>query len=274
MRRTLALGLAVLALAACSEQTSGVPKAGVFTTPPPTTITATAGQCLTAVNLSTVDCGQPHDAEVTAVGELTGLPAEYPQERDLRRAALPPCRAALAEYVGSQDADATRLQVRAFWPNKEDWATGKRWRVCAVVELTPDAQLVTRTGSVKGLLGAAGFATFQLCSIGSPSGEQRLVLTSCTEKHLAEAVPGVLPLGKPTDPAPSAEQIDAAAKEHCTKAVAAYLGSGDRTDVFPVWRTFGSQGWSEGFTNSICYAEATRPFTGRLWGIGANALPN
>jgi hypothetical protein len=274
MRRTLALVLAGLALAACSEQTSGSPKAGVFTTAPPTTISATAGQCLKSTDLSTVECGQPHDAEVTAVGELTGLPAQYPQERDLRRAALPPCRAALAEYVGSLDADATRLQVRAFWPNQESWAAGKRWRVCAVVELTPDAKLVTRTGSVKGLLAAAGFATFQLCSADSPSAQQQLTLTSCGEKHLAEAVPGVLPLGQPTDPTPSEEQIDAAAREHCTKAVAAYLGSGDRTDVFPVWRTFGSQGWSEGFTNAICYAEATRPFTGRLWGIGTNALPS
>ena len=274
MRRTLALVLAVLALAACSEQTSGVPQPGVFTTAPPTTISAAAGQCLRSADLSTVDCGQPHDAEVTAVGELTGLAAEYPAERDLRRAALPPCRAALADYLGSADADATRLQVRAFWPNKEGWAAGKRWRVCAVVELTPKAELVTRTGSVKGLLAAAGFATFQLCSSGSPSTEQQLTLTSCAEKHLAEAVPGVLPLGGPADPAPSQEQIDAAAREHCTNAVAAYLGSGDRTDVFPVWRTFGSQGWSEGFTNAICYAEATRPFTGRLWGLGANALPN
>jgi hypothetical protein len=288
-RRALGAALTVLALAACTDQVAGRP-AGVASAlvPQPSgqiKITPTAripaaqlpaaGKCLESASFRTVECASSHDAEVVAVGELPaqGDPTSYPLERDLRRAALPPCRAALADHLGSTDSDATRLQVWAFWPSPDGWAAGDRWRLCAVVELSPDGKPVTRTGSVKGLLAAAGFGTFQLCSAGSPSAEQRLTLAPCDGPHLAEAVPGVLSLGKAGDPAPSEEQVNAAAKDHCTKAVAGYVGAADRTDVFPAWRTSGAQGWSEGFTSAVCYAEATRPFTGRLWGIGRNALP-
>jgi hypothetical protein len=66
--------------------------------------------------------------------------------------------------------------------------------------------------------------------------------------------------------------VNAKASEHCAKAVTNYVGA-PREDVFASWRAFGSQAWSEGHTTAVCYAEATRPFTGRLWGLGANPLP-
>lgn len=68
--------------------------------------------------------------------------------------------------------------------------------------------------------------------------------------------------------------MNSIASEKCTKAVHDYLGSTKRSDVFPAWRNPGSQAWSEGWTNAVCYAEATKAFSGTLFGIRDNPLPN
>ena len=70
------------------------------------------------------------------------------------------------------------------------------------------------------------------------------------------------------------QDVVVVAKDKCTKAVHDYLGSDKRTDVFPAWRMPGSQGWSEGWTYAICYAEATKTFNNTLLGIRDNPLPN
>jgi hypothetical protein len=275
VRQAVLVLLTMQALSACAIHVGGYAVPG----PLPSTASApdpdlpTVGQCMNSAEFKALDCNSPHEAEITQVGEISGLSKDYPDERDLRRAALPPCRDALTEYLGSKDADATRLQVWAFWPNKQGWEKGQRWRLCSVIELAPDEKKVSRKGSVKGVLAASGFGTYQLCSSGSPSKDDRLTLAACDTPHIGEAVPGVVSLGKSSDPAPSEDQINSMAKDKCTKAVTDYVGSDKRNDVFTAWRTFGAQAWSEGWTNAICYAEATRPFTGRLWGLGDKPLP-
>lgn len=268
------MALAALSLAACTARVPGTPDAEVVrpSLVPTVDELPKPGQC-TDTGIEVLDCTAPHRAEVTEVGALDGLGADYPNDRDLRRAALPPCRAALTAYLGSADHDATRLQVHAFWPSRDGWARGDRWRVCAVVELNPDGARAPRTSTVKDLLKAAGFSTVQLCATASPGEARDAGITACDQPHKAEAVPGVLKLGNPQDPTPSQEQVDARAADHCARAVTNYVGA-QRQDVFASWRTFGSQAWSEGYTSAICYAEATRPFTGRLWGLGANPLPH
>ncbi|MEU4764028.1 septum formation family protein [Actinosynnema sp. NPDC023794] len=272
--RAVVAALAALSLAACTAQVAGVPDAEVVR--PSLTPTADqlpkAGQC-TDTGLEVLDCKAEHEAEVTEVGLLDGLGAGYPTDRDLRRAVLPACRAALTAYLGSPDHDATRLQAHAFWPSRDGWAKGDRWRVCTVVELKPDGTRVRRKTSAKDLLKAAGFGTVQLCATASPGEAKDAGITACDQPHKAEAVPGVLALGNPQDPTPSLDQVNAKAAAHCAKAVTNYVGA-PREDVFASWRSFGSQAWSEGYTSAVCYAEATRPFTGRLWGLGKNALPN
>ncbi|QQQ76373.1 septum formation family protein [Saccharothrix sp. 6-C] len=271
--RAAVVALVALSLAACTARVPGVPDAEVVR--PSLTPTADqlpqAGQC-TGAGLDVVDCTAEHEAEVTGVGVLEGLGAAYPNDRDLRRAALPACRAALTEYLGSPDHDATRLQAHALWPSRDGWAKGDRWRVCTVVELEPDGSRARRKTSAKDLLKAAGFGTVQLCATASPGEAKDAGITACDQPHKAEAVPGVLALGDHRDPTPSLDQVNAKAAEHCAKAVTNYVGAA-REDVFASWRAFGSQAWSEGYTTAICYAEATRPFTGRLWGLGTTALP-
>ncbi|MEV1114418.1 septum formation family protein [Actinosynnema sp. NPDC049800] len=271
--RAAVAALAALSLAACTAPVEGLPDGEVVR--PSLTPTADqlpkAGQC-TDTGLEVLDCKAEHEAEVTEVGLLDGLGSEYPNDRDLRRAALPACRAALTAYLGSPDHDATRLQAHALWPSRDGWAKGDRWRVCTVVELKPDGTRVRRKTSAKDLLKAAGFGTVQLCATASPGEAKDAGITACDQPHKAEAVPGVLALGNPQDPTPSLDQVNAKAAEHCARAVTNYVGA-PREDVFASWRSFGSQAWSEGYTSAVCYAEATRPFTGRLWGLGKNALP-
>ncbi|WP_033436374.1 septum formation family protein [Saccharothrix sp. NRRL B-16314] len=270
--RATVVALSALSLAACTAHVQGAPDAEVVrpSLTPTVDQLPKPGQC-TNTGLEVLDCGTEHEAEVTEVGSVE-LGAEYPSDRDLRRAVLPACRAALTAYLGSADHDATRLQSHAFWPSRDGWAKGDRWRVCAVVELKPDGSRVRRKTTAKDLLKAAGFATVQLCASASPGEAKDAGITACDGPHKAEAVPGVLTLGNPQDPAPSLDQVNAQAAEHCAKAVTNYVGA-PRADVFASWRAFGSQAWSEGHTSAICYAEATRPFTGRLWGLGGNPLP-
>ncbi len=277
VRLAVAILLSMTALSACTINVGGQAVPG----PMPSTASASApalpraGQCMNSFDLKVLDCAGSHEAEVMSVGELSGLSSAYPDTQALRKAALPPCRSVLSEYLGSADADSTRLRVWAFWPNEQGWKDGQRWRLCTVVEIGPDEKPLVRKGSVKGILGQNGFTKFQTCTSGSPSKDAEIKMAACTTAHLAEAVPsGVVSLGKSTDPAPSKEQMNAIATEKCTKAVHDYLGSSKRTDVFPAWRNPGSQAWSEGWTNAICYAEATKAFSGTLLGLRDNPLPN
>ncbi|GAB2997673.1 septum formation family protein [Saccharothrix stipae] len=272
--RAAVVALAALSLAACTARVEGVPDGEVVrpSLTPSADQLPKAGQC-TNTGLEVLDCAAEHEAEVTAIGVLDGLGDAYPNDRDLRRAALPACRTALTAYLGSPDHDATRLQAHAYWPSRDGWAKGDRWHVCTVVELKPDGSRARRQGSAKDLLKAAGFGTVQLCATASPGQARDAGITTCDQPHKAEAVPGVLALGGPQEPAPSLDQVNAKAAEHCAKAVTNYVGA-QREDVFASWRAFGSQAWSEGYTSAVCYAEATRPFTGRLWGLGKNPLPN
>lgn len=277
VRLAVGIFLSVWAMSACTINVGGQAVPG----PMPSTASASApalpkaGQCMNAFELKVLQCTDSHEAEVMSVGELKGLPSTYPDTQTLRKAALPPCRQALTDYLGSGDADSTRLRVWAFWPNEQGWKDGQRWRLCTVVEINPDEKPLPRKGSVKGILGQNGFTTFQTCAANSPSKDAEVKVAMCNTTHLAEAVPaGVVSLGKSTDPAPSKEQMNAIATEKCTKAVHDYLGSSKRSDVFPAWRNPGSQAWSEGWTNAVCYAEATKPFNGTLFGIRDNPLPN
>lgn len=277
VRLAVAVILSAWALSGCAIQVGGQAVPG----PMPSTAASDAptlpkvGQCMNYAEVKPVDCSASHDAEVMGVGELSGLPTTYPDTQALRKAALPSCYAAINDYVGSPDAGATRLQVVAFWPNEAGWKKGERWRLCTVVDLAPEGKPLARKGTLKAVLKGASFNTYQICLGGSPSKDPDVKPTACNGAHMAEAVPaGVVPLGKYNDPTPSKDQMSAVAKDKCTKAVHDYLGSDKRTDVFPAWRMPGSQGWSEGWTYAICYAEAGRAFTGTLLGIRDNPLPN
>lgn len=232
------------------------------------------GDCIDT-NHQTVTCAQPHQGEVTLVGGLPdGLPSSMPDDTTMTREALPSCRDALGEYLGSKDADATDLQAWAFWPQADAWTQGERWLVCAATQIDSAGNPLTITGSLRGVL-THGFAKYQTCTVSSPSQSQTLTFGACDKPHRGEALPAVQALGRSTDPMPATDVINQIARNRCSQELTRYLGTDTRTDVTYTWRAPDTrQAWAQGYTNLICYAEASRPVGGRLQDIGTGPLPS
>ncbi|HEY2723264.1 MAG TPA: septum formation family protein [Pseudonocardiaceae bacterium] len=222
------------------------------------------GGCLAADTFAAVDCNQPHELEAF---HFTALPVDFPQRYPTPDTLLPrfepQCRAELPGYLGSADADASRLREFVYWPSQPGWNAGQRWVLCAVVEIGPDDRPIARTGSLQGVL-RDGLGRFQTCSATPPS-QGNLQVVPCTEPHRGEAVPGVLVLGDPTSPPISAAQANARADPHCHAKINAYLGSPTgRATVRYSWRYPLPESWANGYTSAVCYAETDTPVTGSL----------
>jgi putative regulator of septum formation len=236
------------------------------------------GQCLETVRATLVDCARPHDAEVLSVVQLpdtvpTTVPSSLPDERTMTSIALPICRSAMGEYLGSQDADATNIMAWAFWPNDQGWSRGDRWLLCTLAEVGPNGQPRTRTGSLRGALTGNGVYGFQVCSLGSPSQDAEIQKTACDTPHLGEALPGVINLGRSIDPLPAADTINDIAGRECGARLTDYLGAPNPA-VRPAWRIPNADSWQRGYTNIVCYAEPAQPVSVRLRGLGSAPLPS
>ncbi|HTI28164.1 MAG TPA: septum formation family protein [Kutzneria sp.] len=232
------------------------------------------GACIDSAH-KTVTCTAPHQGEVTLIGDLpAGLPSSLPDDTTMTRAALPSCRDALGDYLGSHDADATDLQAWAFWPQADAWTAGERWLVCAATQIDSAGNPITITGSLKHVLTGRGFARYQTCTVSSPSQSQTLKFGACDQPHLGEAMPGVQTLGRSTDPMPATDTINEIARNRCAQELTSYLGTDSRSDITYTWRAPDTrQAWAQGYTNLICYAEAARPVGTRLQNIGNGPLP-
>ncbi|RZQ65097.1 septum formation family protein [Amycolatopsis suaedae] len=275
--------LVVTTLAACTTQVSGRAVAGAPPPPPPSpSAPATptsgrpglpeAGQCVAGDSLTPIDCTKPHTVEVTKGGTFPmELPATRPPQLDIFKAALPDCRAEAARYLGSDAYDATTLAAWMLWASEQDWQAGNRWYRCGIAQLTPDNKAMMRAGTVRGALAGDGFYAFQACSSVKPQ-EAAVARVDCAGPHVAEGL-AVVPMGKPTDPIPSPEQFNAAARPKCTQALVNYLGTSTRSDVLAAWRWPSQQEWAQGYTNVTCFAQVDAPVTRQLKGIGNAPLP-
>jgi Septum formation len=230
-----------------------------------------AGQCLDTSRSAVIDCTQPHDAEVMSVGKLTAT--SMPDENNAGALTMPICRARLAEYLAGPDADATNLVAMPLWPNEQQWKDGQRWLLCTVVEVGADEKPQLRVGSLEGALQTLDQFRFQTCSVSSPSRDARIQRGPCDGPHLGEAIPGVIPLGKPGSAMPSTEAINTLAQQRCPAVLTTYLG-GQTHEVLPAWRIPNSESWARGYTNIVCYAEAVRPVRVRLRNLGSSRLPS
>jgi hypothetical protein len=262
-------------MAGCFRVVAGVPVAGAGNAPHssagdsssprfPVSGPIRPGECMSAIRFTVVECTQPHELEVYRFTPLpTNFPAGYPTPAGLLPRFEPQCRAELAGYVGSPDVDASRLREFVFWPSVAGWTAGERWVLCAVVEIDPDDRPLRRTGALRDAL-RDGLGQFQSCSQGPPS-EGALRVVPCREPHQGEAVPGVLVLGAPTDPAPTTEQTNAAAEPHCRRSIDAFLGTPRGPhQVRYSWRYPLPESWSKGYTAVVCYAETATSATGSL----------
>ncbi|MBP2475630.1 hypothetical protein JOF53_004502 [Crossiella equi] len=244
---------------------------GVLTAPPEEKLPG-VGECFDAKVLGRVPCTRPHDAEVTWLETLPeNLPKAYPDDATLLANSIPRCSEKLVEYMGSEAAPASRLRVSTIWPDKALWATGQHYVICTVVEVGPDGQPVSRTGSLKGAL-QKDFWAYQLCTAGAPSTAETLVGVPCNQPHVGEALPAVKNLGKATDKMPPLEQLNATMEKHCRQQVIDYLMALEgRPDVAASWRVPTERDWAEGYTVGTCFAETSKPVWATVRGLGATA---
>jgi hypothetical protein len=264
--------LALALVVGCAQKVEGVPVAGAAVSPTPAagpprfppSGPISSGDCLAVAEFEVVDCAQPHELEVFRFTQLPAdLPDTYPTPAALLPRFEPQCRAELIAYLGSPDADASRLREFVYWPSRQGWKSGERWVLCAVVEIGPDDRPLRRVGALAGAL-RDGLGRFQACAAGPPS-QGPLQVVPCEEPHFGEAVPGVLQLGAPTDPAVSTEEANRIAEPHCRHAIDTFLGSsGGRAGVRYSWRYPLPESWPNGYTSVVCYAETETPRTGSL----------
>jgi hypothetical protein len=95
------------------------------------------------VRVQTLDCDEPHGAQVFAVGELPGGDEPYPGVDEVQAMIETQCRPAFAEYVGI-DFDLSELSVTTIYPQASDWDETQQF-VC--IAFDPDGDL---TGSIAG----------------------------------------------------------------------------------------------------------------------------
>jgi hypothetical protein len=268
--------LAVL-LAGCSSQVPGsaipaLPPSVSDDSAPSGSTLPRPGQCTSDAHIAPLPCESPHTVEVVSTGDL-GSAAAYPDSTTLRKSELPACYTALSGYLGSADFAATTLDAWVGWPAREQWNRGQRWKLCGVTELGADGKAATRTGALKNALTGNGFTRFQVCT-ETKASDQSIRRVPCDRPHVAESVPGVLALGSPDAPMPSAADISARAEPHCKPRVDAYLGLPDgRPDVFYAWRWPSTAQYANGNTFLVCFAQTQAPVSAPLRGIGAAPLP-
>jgi hypothetical protein len=219
-----------------------------------------AGDCV-ETGTGQVGCDKPHHFEIMTSADLPAelRPSSYPPPTGPLK---PGCVVALTHYLSSPDALASRLETVVMFPNRAGWDGGERWYACLVTERGPDNNAVHRTGSLAGVL-QNGLGAFQRCLVGEPL-DSPLQVVGCDQPHRSEAVPGVLVLGGPTDPAPDIQRVMVdRIIPHCDSMVNVYL-SGERAGVRSSGVAPDSDGWDAGNRTAVCYAKADAPTTGPM----------
>lgn len=264
----------MLSLAACSHP-NGTIQAGASASPsdsvsplgPPLPTEGAGpygpGDCLAIAGgeLAVVDCATEHEYQVMLSQEFAPELDEYLPDVTVYR---PTCTAAMPVFLGSADAEASRLETFTYLSSEAEWEAGNRWFACLITERSPEDKPVTRTGSLAGAL-AAGLGDLRLCLVDEPVSEDATVTVPCDRPHRSEAVPGVLVLGSPDDPAPSIGEMAERAIEHCEARVAEYLG-GERTGVKAAADLPLPDLWPNGSNTAVCFAVSEAPVVGTLVG--------
>lgn len=93
-------------------------------------------------SVPTVDCSEPHDAEVYSVFDVAGI-TDY-DAAAIDEQAISGCLDGFEPYVGVSYEDAATLDVYYLQPSPETWELGDREVICSVVSLEGQT-----TGSVK-----------------------------------------------------------------------------------------------------------------------------
>lgn len=96
-------------------------------------------------DVSTVDCGTAHDAEVYFTFAYPNAPSAYPGADAVSAAAEVGCKPPFATFVG-KDFDTSVLGLSYLSPSSDSWGTGDRTIQCLI---TPESGQTKLTGSAK-----------------------------------------------------------------------------------------------------------------------------
>jgi Septum formation len=106
----------------------------------------TGGAAGTEVSdVSTVDCGQAHDAEVFSIFDYPNPPSDFPGDSAMQAAAQDGCTRDFQAYVGVAPGQSG-YAISYFSPTSDSWAGGDRTFDCLIA--SPDGSQLT--GSAKG----------------------------------------------------------------------------------------------------------------------------
>jgi hypothetical protein len=117
---------------------------------PETVASLEVGECFTgeATDLSTVDCGQPHNGELYFLAAPPDPAGAYPGVEVLRNEVGQACITALADYfgAGAEVAAERGIEVQPLAPSEDQWDDGTTDVHCVAVP----AEGGTASGSIKG----------------------------------------------------------------------------------------------------------------------------
>lgn len=117
--------------------------------------TADVGECLVLADLAgetgegqgqveqipTVDCGEPHDAEVLLAYDLPEGP--FPGQEAIDGVVEAQCLPQFQTYVGVAYEESTGFEILTVYPTQDSWEAGDREILCIVH--TADGSTVTGT---------------------------------------------------------------------------------------------------------------------------------
>lgn len=157
------------------------------------------GQCLavdSSNSLSIVDCGQPHQMEVTSQVNLAPVFADHTptiEEQDGYLGNV--CTSAAQDYLGGEE-NLYRIALQPFWTTQKTaaWDGGSRSVNCALVYSRPEGQFAELVGSAK-------------------QGREQLLIDGAAPPARPERRPLRPGAAQPSSPAPAAPAPEAPAPE-------------------------------------------------------------
>ncbi|WP_426502661.1 septum formation family protein [Dactylosporangium sp. McL0621] len=239
-----------------SPSASAAPAVAAPTVPVPV-----AGQCYarpiaTAImGAARVDCAQPHQSEVTAVGRLDLTTPEPPVAGAKELAgADAECRTKTAAYSGvplGRRGATYELSV----PLAGDWHDGARWFACELV-IADAAPGLVQVATVQGSHAAGQTALEPHCyTLRHPNDEQSMTAAPCDKPHAAEFV-GAVTIGY-GGAAPDDDKTSEPYLDPCRDEIAAQIGVPAKT-VDARWKYTVSytpvrERWASSTPVGLCY---------------------
>ena len=256
----LGLVVGLLLLSGCGEAAQGgdtdpeqvdsveVPELGVCRV-------LTPDDVLQASNATkTVGCGERHNAQTFAVGEL---PEEFDDadrdDKELGAFAYRTCSSKFLKFLGADESLVMRTVVAWAWfrPSEKAWEDGARWYRCDIVGGGEQSErFVNLPATAEGLFQGRPQDRWMVCVAGaSVSGAPRI---PCNEPHDWRAVT-TIKLGEPEEPYPGDRVVEVTTRDFCSNSVGAWLNYPVDYEFAYTW--FHEAEWQAGNRRSVCWAK-------------------